>query len=132
LFASSERLFSAFAYVVFSAPAALVLLWMLWRLMAWCHFHATTILKRSFPGLALEQRKAPRLFVRSRSRALSHVFVFALVMPLLFVPLRYLAYRIEGPQIGLWHWLLVPVPMLFLLIWLVARIRRMPDWDRDS
>ena len=45
-------------------------------------------------------------------------------LPLVLVPLRYLADRLEGPQISFWHWLLVFGPLPLLLIWLVARIRR--------
>jgi hypothetical protein len=85
------------------------------------------ILTLIFPSLAIEPGEVPRLFARSTSRALSYVFLSFLALPLVCVPLRYLADRLEGPKISFWHWLLVFGPIPLLLIWLVARIRRKPD-----
>jgi len=78
-----------------------------------------------FPGLAIEHGEVPRLFARNRSRALSYIFLSFLILLPVVVPLRYLADRLEGPQISFWHWLLVFGPIPLLIIWLVARIRRM-------
>jgi len=160
---SSESLFSTLTYVLFVAPCAVVVLWMVWRVMVWCLFYtglvsawvgslpaliqvptsiglllvawplallalAGWIVVLIFPRLAVEQGEVPRLFARSRSQALSYVFLFCLALPLVCVPMRYLADRLEGPQISLWHWLLVFGPLPVLAIWLVARIRRKPDW----
>ena len=156
---SSEILFSNLTYVMFAAPAAVVVIWTVWRVMVWCLFYTVVvsawagslpavfripmtiglllvawpllllallgwILVLIFPGLAVEHGEVPRLFARSRSRALSYVFLFCLALPLIFVPLRYLADRLEGPKISFWHWLLVLGPIPVLVIWLVARIRR--------
>jgi hypothetical protein len=77
-----------------------------------------------FPGLAVQRGEVPRLFARNTSHALHYIFVFFLLLPLVLVPLRYLADRIEGPQIWFWHWLLVFGPIPVLAIWLVTRIRR--------
>jgi hypothetical protein len=96
------------------------MIWVIWRVMAWCRFYIIRI----FPGLAVQRGEVPRLFARSTSHALHYIFVFFLLLPLVLVPLRYLADRIEGPQIAFWHWLLVVGPIPVLLIWLVARIRR--------
>ena len=158
---SSEDLFSTLTYVLFVAPAAAVVLWLVWQVMVWCLFHAALvsawvgslpanfqipvliglllvawpllllalfawILVRVFPGLAVEQGEVPRLFGRRPSRAFSYVFLSLLVLPLVLVPLRFLADRLEGPQISFWHWLLVLGPLSLLAIWLVARIRRDP------
>jgi len=38
--AASERLFSTLPYAVFAAPCAIVVIWMIWRVMAWCLFRA--------------------------------------------------------------------------------------------
>jgi len=156
---SSEILFSHLTYVMFAAPAAVVVIWMIWRVMVWCLFYTAVvtawagslpavfqipmtiglvlvawpllllalfgwILVLIFPRLAVEHGDVPRLFARSTSRALSHVFLFCLALPLVFVPLRYLADRLEGPKISFWHWLLVLGSIPVLVIWLVARIRR--------
>ena len=156
---SSENLFSTLSYVVFVAPAAVVLIWALWRVMVWCLFHASLvsawigglptlfqvpilvgllliawpllllalaawILVLAFPGLALEPGEVPRLFARNKSQVLSYVFLFCLVLPVVFVPLRYLADRVEGPQILFWHWLLVVGPIAMLVFWFVAFLRR--------
>jgi hypothetical protein len=117
---SSENLFSTLSYAVFVAPCAIVVIWVVWRVLAWCRFHVARVL----PGLAVRPDEAPRVFARSTSNALLHVFVFFLLLPLVLVPLRYLADRIEGPQISFWHWLLVAGPIPVLVAWLVARIRR--------
>jgi len=85
------------------------------------------ILTLAFPGLALEHGEVPHLFARNRSRAFSRIFLFLLLLPLIVVPLRYLADRVEGPQISVWHWVLVFGPLPVLVIWLVARIRRKRD-----
>jgi hypothetical protein len=159
---SSENLFSTLSYAIFVAPAVVVLVWVAWRAMVWCLFHASLgaawircrpvvvqvpiligllpfawpilllaliawIVIRAFPDLALDPGEVPRLFARARSRALSLVFVFCLVLPLVFVPLRYLAYLVEGPRISFWHWLLVVGPMSLLAIWFVGFIRRQDD-----
>jgi hypothetical protein len=108
--AASERLFSALSYAVFAAPAVVVLAWMVGHVIAW--------------GVKRDRR----LFARSPSPALARVFLFCLVLPLVFVPMRYLADRIEGPKILLWHWLLVPGSMAVLALWLIARWRRQRDW----
>ena len=161
--AASERLFSNLSYAIFAAPAAVVVIWMVWRVMAWCLFPTAVVsawvdrlpaplavpmavgllliawpllllalvawtLIRFFPGLSVEQGQAPRLFARSTSRALSHVFLFCVALPLVFVPMRYFADRLEGPKILFWHWLLVLGPMPVLVIWLIARIRQKQDW----
>jgi hypothetical protein len=144
---------------MFVAPAAVVVMWTVWRVMIWCLFHTGVVsawvgslpilfqvpmtiglvlvawpllllallswmLVLIFPGLAVEQDEVPRLFARSTSRALSYVFLFCLALPLVFVPFRYLADRLEGPKIAFWHWLLVLGPIPVLVIWLVALIRR--------
>jgi hypothetical protein len=159
---SSEKLFSTLTYVLFVAPCAVVVIWVIWRVMAWCHFYTALvsawvgslpaifqvpvliglllvawpllllalfgwILVLIFPGLAVQHGEVPRLFARSTSRALHYIFVSCLLLPLVLVPLRYLADRIEGPQISFWHWLLVFGPLPVLVIWLVARIRRTSD-----
>jgi len=122
---SSERLFSALAYVIFAAPAAVVLIWMVWRFTAWVGFWIRALV---FPGRVPKQGEGPpRLFAQSSSRALSYVFVFCLVVPVAFVPLRYLAGRVEGPQISFWHWLVVFGPILLAIVWLVSAIRRLKD-----
>jgi hypothetical protein len=159
---SSENLFSTLSYVVFAAPAAVVLIWVIWRVMVWSLFYTSLvaawagglptifqvpvstglvlfawpmlllaavawILILVFPDLAPAQGEVPRLFARSRSRALSHVFLFCLALPLVFVPLRYLADRLEGPKILFWHWLLVVGPISLLAIWFVAFLLRRED-----
>ena len=158
-----DNLFSTLSYAMFVAPAAAVVIWMVWRIMVWCLFYTTLvsnwlgslptlfqiptliglvlvawpllllalcgwILTLVFPGLALERGEVPRLFVRSKSQAFSQIFLFLLLLPLIVVPLRYLADRVEGPQISVWHWVLVFGPLPVLAIWLVARsIRRKRD-----
>ena len=161
--AASERLFSTLSYAVFAAPGAVVVIWMIWRVMAWCLFHTALvsawvgglpalfqipiviglvlvawpllllaliawIVIAIFPGLAVGQGEAPRLFARSTSPALSYVFWFCLALPLVYVPSKYLADRLEGPQISFWHWVLVFGPIPVLALWLVARVRRKEDW----
>jgi len=157
-----DNLFSTLSYAMFAAPAAAVVIWMVWRVMVWCLFYTTLVstwvgglsvlfqipiliglllvawpllllalsgwvLTLVFPGLALQRGEVPRLFVRSRSPAFSQIFIFLLLLPLIVVPLRYVADRVEGPQISFWHWALVFGPLPFLAIWLVARIRRNQD-----
>ena len=147
---------------MFVAPAAAVVLWLVWRAMVWCLFYTALvstwvgslpailripmligllllawpllllallgwILILIFPGLAVEHGEVPRLFSGRPSRAFSYVFLSLVALPLVLVPLRYLADRLEGPQISFWHWLLVFGPLPLLLIWLVARIRRKQD-----
>jgi hypothetical protein len=159
---SSEKLFSTLTYVLFVSPAAVVVIWVLGRLTAWCLFHAGRLsswlgglpavlqvpivvglllvawpllllaalrwlLAQLFPGLALEQGEVPRLFARNTSRAISYTFLFCLLLPLVLVPLRFLADRLEGPQIRLWHWVLVFGPIPVMVIGLVALIRRKRD-----
>jgi hypothetical protein len=119
--ATSERLFSALAYALFAAPGIVVLIWMIWRVTAWCLFHLLS-------GRGVEQNQAPRLFARNTSRAFSSVFLFCLTLPLVFVPLRYLADRLEGPKILFWHWLFALVPIPVLAISLIVRMRRRQDW----
>jgi hypothetical protein len=156
---AAENLFSTLSYVLFVAPCAVVVIWVVWRVMAWCLFHTARvsawvgslpaifqvplviglvlvawpllllalfgwILVLIFPGLAVQRGEVPRLFARSQSPALHYIFVSFLLLPLVLVPLRYLADRIEGPQISFWHWLLVFGPLPVLAIWLVVRIRR--------
>lgn len=158
----SENLFSTLTYVLFVAPCAVVVIWVVWRVMVCCLFYtglvaawvgrlpaifrvpvsiglllvawpllllalAGWILILVFPSLALEQGEVPRLFARNTSRAVSYLFLFFLALPLVCVPLRYLADRLEGPKIGFWHWLLVFGPLPVLLIWVVTRIRRRQD-----
>jgi hypothetical protein len=160
---SSERLFSTLSYVIFAAPAAAVVIWIVWRVMVWCLFYTALvsawvgslpaifqipiviglllfawpllllallgwILILIFPGLASEQGEVPRLFARSTSQTFSYIFLFLVALPLVVVPLRYLADRLEGPQISFWHWLLVFGPIPVLVIWLVARIRRKQNY----
>ena len=159
---SSENLFSTLSYAMFVAPGAVVVIWVVWRVMVWCLFYTTLVSAwvgslpgivqipiltglllfawpllllallgwisiLMFPGLAVEHGEVPRLFARNRSRALSYFFLFFLALPLVVVPLRYLADRLEGPQISFWHWVLVVGPIPVLVIWLVARIRRKQD-----
>jgi hypothetical protein len=164
---ASERLFSAALYALFAAPAAAVVIWLVWRVMAWCLFHTASvsawigslpailqipiviglvliawpllllallgwILTLIFPGLTVEQGRVPRIFARNRSRALSYTFLFLLALPLLVVPLRYLAYRLAGAEITTWHWLLVFGPISVLAIWLAAHIRRLRRFGPDG
>jgi hypothetical protein len=159
---SSEKLFSTLTYVLFVSPAAVVVIWVLGRLTAWCLFYAGLvsawvgglpailqvpivvalllvawpllllaairwILVLVFPGLALEQGEVPRLFARNTSRAISYTFLFCLLLPLVLVPLRFVADRLEGPQISFWHWVLVFGPIPVMLLGLVAFIRRKRD-----
>jgi hypothetical protein len=123
---SSERLFSTLSYALFVAPGAVVVVWIVWRVAIWCLFYAA-LLRAWVSGHALDHGEAPRLFARNTSRSISYVFIFFLALPLLLVPLRYLADRLEGPQIGVLHWLLVAGPLPVLLTWLVALIRRHQD-----
>ena len=162
---SSERLFSTLSYALFAAPAAVVVIWVIWRVMVCCLFYTSVvsawvgslpvflripiviglllvawpllllalsgwIVTRLFPGLAVEQGEVPRLFARSTSQAFSYVFIFFLVVPVLSVPLKYLAYRLAGPQISTWHWILVFGPIPVLAIWLAVRVRRKQAEDR--
>ena len=159
---SQEDLFSTLSYALFAAPAAVVVIWVVWRVMAWCLYHTAVvsawvgrlpavfqipitigllllawpllllallawILTLAFPSLAVEQGEAPRVFARNKSHAISYIFIFFLALPLLVVPARYLADKLEGPQISFWHWLLVFGPLPPLMIWLVALIRRKQD-----
>ena len=112
--AASERLFSTLSYAVFATPAAIVVIWVVWRVLAWCLF--------------LGRGQAPQLFARNTSATLSHVFLFCVALPLVFVPMRYLADRLEGPKILVWHWLLVLGSLLVVTIWFIARLRRKQDW----
>ena len=100
----------------------LLLAWplLLLALMAWT-------LVRIFPGLAAEEGDVPRLFAPNRSRILSQLFLFFVFLPLVVVPLKYLANQLGGPQVSVWHWVLVFGPVPVLLFWLVARLRRRPD-----
>ncbi len=109
---ASERLFSALSYAVFIAPGVVVVAWVVWRVIAWGLFRT-------------------RAFAPNTSATLSHVFLFCVALPLLFVPMRYLADRIEGPQIQVWHWLLVLGSLAAAVTWLVVRLRRKPDWRRS-
>jgi hypothetical protein len=157
-----NNLFSTLSYAMFAAPAAAVVIWVVWRLMVWCLFYTTLVsnwvgslpvlfqipimiglllvawpllllalcgwvLTLTFPGLAVERGEVPRLFARNRSQAFSRIFLFLLFLPLIVVPLRYLADRVEGPQISVWHWVLVLGPLPVLTILLVSRIRRKRD-----
>ena len=156
---SSERLFNILLYALWVTPAAVVVTWVVWRAMVWCHYYTALVsawvgrlpailqvpiviallllawpllllalfgwlLIRVFPGIAGETGEVPRLFARSRSQALSYIFLSFLILLPVVVPLRYLADRLEGPQISFWHWLLVFGPIPVLIIWLVTRIRR--------
>jgi hypothetical protein len=156
---SSEMLFNTLLYALFVTPAAVVVIWVVWRVMVWCLYHTALVsawvgrlpailqvpivigllllawpllllalfswlLIRVFPGLAVEHGEVPRLFARNRSQALSYIFLSFLIFLPVVVPLSYLADRLEGPQISFWHWLLVFGPIPVLIIWLVARIRR--------
>ena len=40
---SSERLFSTLSYVIFAAPAAAVVIWIVWRVMVWCLFYTALV-----------------------------------------------------------------------------------------
>ena len=163
---SQEDLFSTLSYALFAAPAAVVVIWVVWRVMAWCLYHTAQvsawvgrlpavfqipitigllllawpllllallawILTLAFPSLAVEQGEAPRVFARNKSQAVSYIFLFFVALPLLVVPTRYLADKLEGPQISFWHWLLVLVPIPVLAVWLVARLRRKQDWRAE-
>ena len=116
---SSERLFSILTYALFATPAAIVVLWAVWRVMLWC----LSILAwfAYFPALACSTAKSPV----SWSRALSLVFLSFLILLFFVVPLKFLAHWIAGPQVSVWHWLLVFGPIPLLIVWLVARIRRL-------
>jgi hypothetical protein len=127
---SSERLFSTVSYALFIAPGAVVVMWILWRVAVWCRFHTARLVARVGGSPAAKNYDFPRLFARNTSRAISYFFIFFLALPLLVVPLRYLADRLEGPQIGVLHWLLVVGPLPVLIAWLVALIRRKEDWRR--
>jgi hypothetical protein len=127
---SSENLFSTLSYAVFVAPAAVVLIWLAWRVLVFCSFYISRFAGLVFPSLAVERGEAPRLFARNRSQGLSYLFLFCLALPLVFVPLRFLADRLEGPQILLWHWLLVLIPIPLLAIWFAAFVRRKDWWER--
>lgn len=111
----------------FRIPILIGLLLITWPLLLLALFGWILIL--IFPGLAVEDGEVPRLFARNTSRAISYIFLFWLALPLVCVPLRYLADRLEGPKISFWHWLLVFGPIPVLLIWLVARIRRRQDFS---
>jgi hypothetical protein len=102
----SERLFSAVSYALFAAPAAIVVIWLVWRLIAWC------------------LGAAPRLFARNTSPVVSAFFLFFLALPLVLVPLKYLADRLAGTEITPWHWLIVYGPVPAMAIWLAIRLRR--------
>lgn len=142
---SSEKLFSTLTYVLFVSPAAVVVIWVLGRLTAWCLYYAGLvaawvgglpailqvpivvglllvawpflllaalrwILVLIFPSLALEADEVPRLFARNTSRAISYAFLFCLLLPLVLVPLRFLADRLEGHRrlnSGIGYWCLV-------------------------
>lgn len=84
-------------------------------------------LVRIFPGLAAGEDDVPGLFAPNRSRILSQLFLFFVFLPLVLVPLKYLANQLGGPQVSAWHWVLVIGPVPVLLLWLVARLRRKPD-----
>jgi hypothetical protein len=108
----SENLFSAVSYALFAAPAAIVVIWLVWHLTVWCLSHAR------------RQGAAPRLFARNTSRTVSAFFLFFLALPLVLVPLKFLAYRLAGPQITGWHWLIAYGPVPVMALWLAARLRR--------
>ena len=108
----AESLFSAVSYALFIAPAAIVVIWLVWRLTVWGLFHA------------VGRPTGPRLFARNTSQAVSWSFLFFLALPLVLVPLKFLAYRLAGPQITLWHWVIAYGPVPVLALWLVARLRR--------
>src|SRR6266700_4638509 len=40
---SSEDLFTNLSYVLFVAPAAVVVIWMVWRVMVWCLFYTAVV-----------------------------------------------------------------------------------------
>jgi hypothetical protein len=159
--ASSQYLFNTLQYALFAAPGVIVLLWVAWRIMAWCLFQSDRIwawtrglpvrlrcpvlvgllilgwpllllalvawiLVCLFPGLATEEGDVPRLFAPNRSKILSQLFLFFVFLPLVTVPLKFLAHHLAGPQISVWHWALVYGPVPVLLFWLVARLRRKP------
>jgi hypothetical protein len=50
---SSENLFSTLTYVLFVAPAAVVVMWMVWRVMVWCLFYTALVSAwvRSLPAI---------------------------------------------------------------------------------
>jgi hypothetical protein len=110
---------------ILQVPISIGLLLVAWPLLLLALFGWILVL--IFPRLAVQHGEVPRLFARSTSHALHYIFVSFLLLPLVLVPLRYLADRIEGPQISFWHWLLVFGPIPVLVIWLVARIRRTQD-----
>jgi hypothetical protein len=115
---------------ILRVPLSIGLLLVAWPLLLLALF--AWILALIFPGLAARHGEVPRLFARSTSPALHYIFVSFLLLPLVLVPLRYLADRIEGPQISFWHWLLVLGPLPVLVIWLVARIRRAQDQSEQA
>src|SRR6476646_536234 len=89
--------------------------------------------RRDLAGLASDrvclfhargQCAAPRLFARNTSRTVSAFFLFFLALPLVLVPLKFLAYRLAGPQITAWHWLIAYGPVPVMALWLAARLRR--------
>ena len=107
----SESLFSAVSYALFAAPATIVVIWLVSRLTVWCF-------------ATLRGGAAPRLFARNTSPAVSAFFLFFLALPLLLVPLKFVAYRLAGPQITVWHWLIAYGPVPVMAIWLALRLRR--------
>src|SRR6266478_5807752 len=40
---SSENLFSTLSYVLLVAPCAVVVIWVIWRVIAWCHFYTALV-----------------------------------------------------------------------------------------
>ena len=108
---------------ILQVPIVIALLLLAWPLLLLALFG--WLLIRVFPGLAVEHGEVPRLFARNRSQALSYIFLSFLIFLPVVVPLSHLADRLEGPQISFWHWLLVFGPIPVLIIWLIARIRRM-------
>jgi hypothetical protein len=108
---------------IIQIPILIVLLLIAWPLLLLALF--AWKLFQIFPSLFPKgDGDVPRFSSFSESLAWSDFLVLLLGYPLVALPLFFLAKVLAGPQISIWHWLIVFGPILLLVIWLVARIRR--------